>query len=69
METAFLDAFPRAPDPTNFLRTAGIPFTATNAAGNTLRLLRVEANQTTDVGTLTPHLGAAAIATNCSRRK
>lgn len=57
VETAFLQSFPTAPDPTSFLRLAGVPFTGTAADGRTLRLLRVEANQTTDVGTLTPHLG------------
>ena len=57
VETAFLEAFPRAPDPTSFLRLAGIPFVGRTADGRTLKLLRVEASQTTDVGSLTPHLG------------
>lgn len=57
VETAFLDAFPRAADPTSFLRLAGIPFVGVAADGKTLKLLRVEANQTTDIGSLTPHLG------------
>jgi hypothetical protein len=57
VETAFLDAFPRAPDPTSFLRLAGVPFSAKSPDGKPLRLLRVEAHQATDVGTLTPHLG------------
>jgi hypothetical protein len=57
VETAFLDAFPRAPDPTSFLRLAGVPFTGRTADGKTLRLLRVESHQATDVGTLTPNLG------------
>jgi hypothetical protein len=60
VETAFLAAFPAAPDPTSFLRLAGVPFTGKAVDGRTLSLLRVEANQTTDVGTLTPHLGGGS---------
>ena len=59
VETAFLVAFPVAPDPTSFLRLAGVPFVAI-VDGRTLHLLRVEASQTTDVGTLTPHVGGAS---------
>ncbi|SDB14998.1 hypothetical protein [Bauldia litoralis] len=57
VETAFLEAFPRAPDPTSFLRLAGVPFIGRTTDGRTLNLLRVEASQTTDVGSVTPHLG------------
>ena len=57
VETAFLDAFPACPDPTSFLRLAGVPFTGKGKDGVVLSLLRVEADQATDVGTLTPHLG------------
>lgn len=57
VETAFVDAFPRAPDPTSFLRLAGVPFVGENADGTRLSLLRVEVGQTTDIGALTPHLG------------
>ncbi len=57
VELAFLEAFPRAPDATSFLRLAGIPFVGRTRDGETLSLLRVEANQTTDVGSITPHLG------------
>lgn len=60
VETAFLAAFPAAPDPTSFLRLAGVPFTATSPDGTTLNLLRVEASQTTDVGTITPHVGGGS---------
>jgi hypothetical protein len=60
VETAFVDAFPRAPDPTSFLRLAGVPFTGERADGTTLHLLRVEVNHTTDMGTLTPHLGGGS---------
>ena len=59
VETAFADAFPRAPDPTSFLRLAGVPFVGESADGKRLSLLRVEVSQTTDIGALTPHLGGA----------
>ena len=57
VEAAFVDAFPKAEDPTSFLRLAGIPFTGTDSSGTLLHLLRVETGQTTDMGSLTPHLG------------
>jgi hypothetical protein len=57
VETAFLEAFSRAPDPTSFLRLAGVPFAGRDGHGETLSLLRVEASQATDVGSVTPHLG------------
>jgi hypothetical protein len=57
VEKAFLEAFPRAPDPTSFLRLAGVPFSARRQDGATLSLLRVEADEKTDVGVLTPKLG------------
>jgi len=60
VETAFAEAFPTVPDPTSFLRLAGVPFTGRGRDGVVLSLLRVELQQTTDVGTLTPHLGGAS---------
>jgi hypothetical protein len=57
VEEAFVDAFPRAPDPTSFLRLSGVPFLAEAENGSRLHLLRVEVSQTTDIGTLTPQLG------------
>lgn len=60
VETAFVDAFPRAPDPTSFLRLAGVPFVGDAADGRHLSLLRVEVSQTTDIGVLTPHLGGGS---------
>ncbi len=75
VETAFLEAFPAAPDPTSFLRLAGVPFTGKGRDGVVLSLLRVEANAATDIGTLTPHLGGASFrydplpAAMTSRRK
>ena len=75
VETAFLDAFPACPDPTSFLRLAGVPFTGKGKDGVILSLLRVEADQATDIGALTPHLGGASFrydplpAAMTSRRK
>ena len=75
VETAFVEAFPAAPDPTSFLRLAGVPFTGKGRDGVVLSLLRVEANAATDIGTLTPHLGGASFrydplpAAMTSRRK
>jgi hypothetical protein len=60
VEDAFVDAFPRAPDPTSFLRLSGVPFLGETTDGKRLNLLRVEISQTTDVGTLTPHVGGAS---------
>ena len=56
VEAAFVDGFISAPDPTSFLRLARIPFEI--AAGeSSLKLLRVEIDALTDVGSLAPHLG------------
>ncbi|CAN5247432.1 hypothetical protein BH10PSE9_BH10PSE9_11170 [soil metagenome] len=60
VETAFALAFPQAPDPTSFLRLAGVPFIGETAGGRRFSLLRVELNMTTDIGSLTPHLGGAS---------
>lgn len=57
VETAFLDSFPACPDPTSFLRLAGVPFAGKGKDGTTLHLLRVEMEQVTDIGSITPHLG------------
>jgi hypothetical protein len=56
VEAAFVDGFLGAPDPISFLRLARVPFEMT-ADGASLRLLRVEIDALTDVGSLTPHLG------------
>ena len=56
VETAFVDGFFQAPDPTSFLRLARIPFEIAIDCTN-LKLLRVEIDALTDVGSLTPHLG------------
>ena len=56
VEKAFVEGFLAATDPTSFLRLARIPFEMPDE-GASLRLLRVEVDAVTDVGSLTPHLG------------
>ncbi len=57
VELSFIEGFSTASDPTSFLRLAGVPFRATDKTGKTLCLLRVQLDQTTDIGAVTPHLG------------
>ncbi len=57
VEKSFVEGFHDCSDPTSFLRMVGIPFTGVDANGRNLHLLRVELENSTDVGTLTPHLG------------
>ena len=57
VEESFVEGFSRASDPTSFLRLAGVPFSVVDESGKTLSLLRVQLDQTTDVGSITPHLG------------
>ena len=57
VEKAFYDGFAAAPDPTSFLRLAGVPFVGVRPDGTELRLLRVEQASAVDIGALTPHLG------------
>ena len=59
VEKAFAEGFARASDPTSFLRLAGVPFSGQRANGARLNLLRVEQGQTTDLGSLMPHLGGS----------
>lgn len=61
VEASFAENFPRASDPTSFLRLARIPFVGRTADGRVLRLLRVEYEQVTDVGAVTPHFGGASL--------
>lgn len=56
VEAAFAEGFAGASDVTSFLRLAQIPFEIARA-GKKLILLRVEAEQVADVGSVTPHLG------------
>jgi hypothetical protein len=57
VESAFVEGFAAASDPTSFLRLAHVPFETTAADGGKLVLLRVEADFVTDVGSIMPHLG------------
>jgi len=57
VESAFVEGFAAANDPTSFLRLAHVPFEAKAADGTALVLLRVETEAVTDVGAVTPHLG------------
>jgi hypothetical protein len=59
VETAFVEAFAIAADPTSFLRLAQVPFCATTPEGAEFKLLRVEVDDVTDVGSVMPHLGGA----------
>lgn len=61
VEAAFVEGFARCSDPTSFLRLARVPFIGIDAAGRRLRLLRVEVEELTDIGSLTPLLGGAGM--------
>ena len=50
-----------APDPTSFLRLARVPFELDATDGSKLKLLRVEIDAMTDVGSVTPHLGGSSL--------
>lgn len=75
VETAFVESFATASDPTSFLRLARVPFDATDADGTRLSLLRVETEDVTDIGAVMPHLGGGSFrydplpAAMVSRRK
>jgi len=57
VESAFVEGFAAATDPTSFLRLARVPFEANSTDGTALVLLRVETEAVTDVGAVTPLLG------------
>jgi len=61
VESAFVEGFAAATDPTSFLRLACVPFEATASDGTKLVLLRVESDAVTDVGSVMPHLGGASL--------
>jgi len=61
IEATFAECFPKTSDPTSFLRLAQIPFVGRHSDGRVLRLLRVEFEQATDVGAVTPHVGGATL--------
>ncbi|MEM1398761.1 MAG: hypothetical protein AAGF58_02715 [Pseudomonadota bacterium] len=60
VEQSFIEGFANASDATSFLRLAGIPLTGTSGHGKQLNLLRVEMDQTTDVGSISPHIGGGS---------
>jgi hypothetical protein len=60
VEAAFVEGFLLASDPTSFLRLAKVPFEGMAAGGTRLALLRIEIENVTDVGSITPHLGGAS---------
>lgn len=60
VEAAFVESFATASDPTSFLRLAGVPFEGLDDSGRRLCLLRVEVEQVTDMGAVTPHLGGGS---------
>ena len=62
VETAFLEGFAQAPDPSSFLRLAGIPFVGEAGDGTRLHLLRVETEDLVDVGAVMPLVGGAGVA-------
>jgi len=61
VEATFAENFPRASDSTSFLRLAKIPFVGRQADGRMLRLLRVEYEEATDVGSVTPQVGGGTL--------
>jgi hypothetical protein len=61
VEASFAENFPKASDPTSFLRLARIPFVGRGPDGRVLRLLRVEYEEATDVGSVTPQLGGESL--------
>jgi hypothetical protein len=61
IEAAFAENFPKASDPTSFLRLARIPFIGQHTDGRVLRLLRVEYEEATDIGSVTPHVGGQTL--------
>lgn len=61
VEAAFAEGFLRCSDATSFLRLAGVGFAARGAAGERLSLLRVEIEDVTDIGGVTPLLGGAGL--------
>lgn len=75
VEKAFVESFSTASDPTSFLRLARVPFDAVTQDGTRVSLLRVETSETTDVGSVMPHLGGGSFrydplpAAMSSRRK
>ena len=60
VESAFVEGFQTASDPTSFLRVAQVKVSAQTPDGASLSLLRVEIDDVTDTGSLAPHLGGGS---------
>ena len=58
VESAFVQGFEAAADPTSFLRVAKVPF-VTERDGAKLELLRVRIENTVDLASVTPWMGGA----------
>ncbi len=61
VEDAFVEGFRTAADPTSFLRLAHIPQSVALADGRTAHLLRVEVEERTDTGAVSPTLGGGHV--------
>jgi hypothetical protein len=61
VEESFREGFRAARDPVSFLRLAGIPLALRLADGRCAHLLRVEEEERTDVGAVSPKLGGGHV--------
>jgi hypothetical protein len=61
VEESFLEGFRTASDPVSFLRLAGIPLALRLQDGRPAHLLRVEEEERTDVGAVSPKLGGGHV--------
>jgi hypothetical protein len=61
VEASFREGFRAASDPVSFLRLAGIPLALRLADGRAAHLLRVEEDECTDVGAVSPGLGGGHV--------
>jgi hypothetical protein len=61
VEESFREGFRLASDPVSFLRLAGIPFALALPDGRRAHLLRVEEEERTDVGAVSPRLGGGHV--------
>ena len=61
VEAAFREGFRASSDPVSFLRLAGIPLALSLPDGRRAQLLRVEEEECTDVGAVSPKLGGGHV--------
>ena len=61
VEASFREGFRAASDPVSFLRLAGIPLALRLVDGRAAHLLRVEEDECTDVGAVSPKLGGGHV--------